>query len=263
MTPDAGAVRGAAGDAALEEKLDLVGRPTSSDDLLEEDAACERAVEDLGEGKLRPAGWRGRRSAISFSGRSSIQPGDVQRLHAPRHDLETLPVGGHLLRGGAIPWQPVPQHLFGILVGGGEVSPPGPPAAALAGEVQQPCGRKGSGPRDSRRATSLGPSSFSPETSFASRSGPRPRRRPAASESACGRGRATAAGTPPAPRRAAGPARRTSAERRIARIASGRASSGARMVRERVERQDERRLRCHLVTRRLRGVSLANTTNRD
>ena len=146
MTPDAGAVRGAAGDAALEEKLDLVGRPTSSDDLLEEDAACERAVEDLGEGKLRLAGWRGRRSAISFSGRSSIQPGDVQRLHAPRHDLETLPVGGHLLRGGAIPWQPVPQHLFGILVGGGEVRPPGPPAASLAGEVQHPVDEKAPGP---------------------------------------------------------------------------------------------------------------------
>ena len=142
-------------------------------------------------------------------------------------------------------------------------TPAGSAGSLSRGRGPAPCGRKGSGPRDSRRATSFGPSSFSPETSFASRSGPRPRRRPAASESACGRGRATAAGTPPAPRRAAGPARRTS------RSAGSRGSllaarpARARMVRERVERQDERRLRCHLVTRHLRGVSLANTTNRD
>src|SRR5207248_2742764 len=60
------------------------------------------------------------------------------------------------------------------------------------------------------------------------------------------------------------------AEQRVRRGASRSAGSRgsllaapparARMVREGVERQDERRLRYHLVTRRLRGASLANTT---
>ena len=55
---DAGteAARGAAGDAPVEDELDLVGAPDVeilADDFLEDDAAGDRLVEDLREGELR------------------------------------------------------------------------------------------------------------------------------------------------------------------------------------------------------------------
>ena len=60
MTPvgqhaGAEAAGGAPGDAAVEDQLHLVGAAdveVLADDLLEEDAAGDRAVEDLGEGEL-------------------------------------------------------------------------------------------------------------------------------------------------------------------------------------------------------------------
>src|SRR2546422_211694 len=61
MTPDAGAVRGAAGGAAPGEKRDLVGRPTSSDGLLGEKAGRGRAVQPRGDERARGRGTRGGR----------------------------------------------------------------------------------------------------------------------------------------------------------------------------------------------------------